>query len=203
MANSASVGGGGRGGHALVATSIGDLPDVPSNGRVAHLRVSTTPYEFITLLYDTTLSKWVSPLVGWHQSETDETTGSTSYVNLTGARLYLPGHKALYDAGLRLQGRMSSQIRNSGGGNTTSMRLNLYELADGDTVPASIATTADPTISHVGTVATYKFSNWLDFSYSGAPGDAHAVVIPQFKASAGTAGAAGTGHRVRWAAAAA
>lgn len=173
------------------------LPGSPADGDAFLLRLGSTPYDFIGLVYDATLAKWVSDVIVFGHTETNETTTSTSYVNVTNPRAHLPFHKAAYDAGLRLQVQLSAEISNSGA-NTSSLRVMLQESADASVTTTVIATSPDPTVANTVATIKYFWSAWVDFTYSPAPSVANVIAVVQKKTSAGTATFAPIDFRLRW-----
>lgn len=92
------------------ATTVAALdPDV--DGRQALIRVGSTPYSFLGLVYDATLAKWVSPELWLNPapSDTDGLLSNTDVLTITeynaAHRHYLP-YKAFKDAGLSMQLRL-------------------------------------------------------------------------------------------------
>lgn len=173
----------------IVGSSIANL-GAKVDGKTALLRAGSSPYEYIGLIYDATLGKWVSAkeAAAKPASSGNPTTTSTTYalVNTDYTRSVIPNYKDLYNAGLRLQVWLMSDLKNSSGANTSFMALRLNELADGDTAaPTQLGSTFGGEVSIASATATRKFSGWVDFD-PGAPSKQHAEFWLMIKVTAGT-----------------
>lgn len=108
------------------------------DGKIGHIRVGASPYDFLELIYDATLGKWVSAVT--RLTWPGEASAPAAYAIVSS---YLPcAHlKTLYDAGLRLQASFqSSGVNGSGAGaRTIGIRVAVGESADLDAAgPAKI-----------------------------------------------------------------
>lgn len=110
-------------GGATVATAVSAL-GTGEDGRVAHIRGGSSPYDFLALTYDATYGKWVSPafVAGSGGRTTAHNTASTwmSVNNTfqggddgTATDVFFP-YKAFVDAGLTLQWRLMCVLISDG-----------------------------------------------------------------------------------------
>jgi hypothetical protein len=179
-----------------VATTVAGL-GTAADGALGQLRVGSTPFEFLALVYDATYGKWVSAAESLiAQPSATLTTTNTTYSTFTGDfRSFVPNAKALYDAGLRPQVYTMGFLFNSGA-NTTYYRIRAYEGNDGSTFTTAIADGGE--LSHVGTTGTYKFlSGWVAMTVS-ALSWPHWVFTAEGKVSAGTGNYQLLGASLRW-----
>ena len=194
-----------------VATTIGGLADSPSPGQRAMLRLGSSPYHFMPLTYDSSLSKWVSEEYhGFHSSGVlpGATTTNSSATNLTGAEIHrgaIPFHKECYDAGLRLQVWYACFMDNlSGGAASAISQVRVRELADGDTAGTDIWQSAEVTV--VGSTGTQRIIAWGDITHTTGPSDAAGVGMLEVFGRTGGSGTARVSLafcKYRWVAAAA
>lgn len=199
------------GGQAEVATTIAGLANTPSAGQKAVLRLGSSPYHFVPLTYDSSLSKWVSEeYQGFTSSGVNPgvTTTSTSAANLSGAEVHrgaIPYHKECYDAGLRLQVWLAVFMDNSSGGAASAIaQVRVRELADGDTSGTDIWQSGEVTV--VGSTGTQKIINWGDITHTTGPSDAAGIGMLELWGRTGGSGTARFGLaycKYRWVAAAA
>lgn len=131
-----------------VATTIAGL-GTPFDGMTGLLRLGSTPYNFVPLVYDGTLGKWVSDEVwafehsaGYPFTSFYFENGTTSYVETTCFQ-FIKHWKQKYDAGLRLQVAYAGTLFTSSGGTEARMGVNLSDFDDGDSSFASLATGYD------------------------------------------------------------
>lgn len=150
----------------ITGSTIASFPDSPVDGQAALLRAGSSPYEYVSLVYDATYGKWVSAAfcAAFAVKNSAITASNTTYGNFSDAevtRMYLPNFKALYDAGLRLQANVECQL-NTGDGSTAYAQAAVYEVSDGETNINLVGTAGE--ISVAAVTATYKFSSgWQDF----------------------------------------
>lgn len=167
-------------------------------GKAGMLRMATTPYDFIALVYDATLGKWVSDVVLSLEQQEQFTDTGTSYSIASAEKfpqVVIPNFKAYYDAGLRPQFFLASFLQNSGANNTFFLP-GLFAFDSGDTSRVSLNVTA-PELSLAG--ATQKFTrvNWTVATLS-APTKQHAYLVVRTKVSAGTGTYENSSIRMRW-----
>lgn len=171
---------------ARVATTVAGL-GTAADGAIGLIRVGSTPYEHLLLVYDATYAKWVSNTKEW-VVDIAPTTTSTTYTGLTAEDIhFLPEFKALYDAGLRPQWRLASQQANSGA-NTQRLSFVIEGHGDADSSVTSLLAAADGhSQAHTaGTTAQQYVTAWLEPSIT-SPSEAHARVYLTGKTAAGTA----------------
>lgn len=100
-------------GSATTATTVAGL-GTGTDGKVGRLRLGSSPYDFISLVYDATYGKWVSETRTIMRGDNGAYGAVSDYIHMapTGANngVIMSGHmipyKDAYDAGLRLQVRM-------------------------------------------------------------------------------------------------
>ncbi len=175
----------------LVATSIGGL-GTGADGMIGWLRLGSSPYEFVKVIYDGTYGKWVTELLASFviQLSSSYTTTSTSFTSTSEAqarRAYILNYKDMYAAGLRLQMNNECFISNSGA-NTSTCAISGAEFNTTDTGLTNFASPVSaPWASVANTVAAGKYlvSGWVDAD-TGTPAKQNAVFFAQVKVSAGT-----------------
>lgn len=172
-------------GSVQVATRVADL--VAVDGALAHLRIGSTPYEFIALVYDETAAKWASaPRTILHAANASglASTTSTSYTQATWTTF--SALQALADAGLTPQFRLTATALRCSGGATASLALLLGQWDDGGNPSALGSEFAAVTSTSAGGVN--KASAWTQ------PGPtvtkAHGHLQVQIKTSSGAQTAA-------------
>lgn len=168
------------------------------DGKRIQLRLGSSPYEMLGLVYDATYGKWVSQeFLASVPSTTSESTTSTSYVNLgSTARLLMPHLLTLWNAGLRPQATVLGYLSNSGA-NTTSVQLGISTQSDGDASGSTEVLFPDPCISNNVAAGKWKYSDWVAV-LSGTPTKEHGLLIVTMKTSAGTATATQVAIGYRW-----
>lgn len=189
------------GGSAVFTTGT-SLPGSPVDGQGFVLRVGSSPYDFMVMLYDGTYGKWVSnPVCVLNQMGNDANPGSSaSYTDFAGINEVpranaIHGFLNLWNGGLRPQVYMSSWFNGGAGGVTVSMRASITYMNDNVTSGAGFSSdqlvTADPSITMTGTSDTFRISDWLDFTGTDptVSGKAHAHLKLQYKNSGGGFGA--------------
>jgi len=83
------------------------------DGRTFRLRVGSSPYEFVDLVYDATYTKWVS---NFQSAATPVLSGSCCSINNeSNYTMSVPGYKLFRAAGLTLQIRLQGSAYRSGG----------------------------------------------------------------------------------------
>jgi hypothetical protein len=165
----------------------------PIHGAPRMLRLGTTPYEFIPLIYDEVYGKWVSTtLYQAFQVTEPKTTTSTSFNDFATSLfplVVIPNFLSAYNAGLRPQvamgGYMEIDLVTTSGSSTATgeCTVALKEFANHDTALNQIATggsllgrTQNTT---VGNLLGYEGANWADFSFSATPAETYCVIVPQ------------------------
>jgi hypothetical protein len=158
-----------------VATAVAGLPTA-QGGKPVVFRVGTSPFDFVTLIYDSTLLKWVSSEVTWQTTDLDNAAGTDalwSGVPLV-ADMQIPNFKAHYDAGLRLQVRCAG--RGSGAAQAWNYKLRADQYNTGDTSLSTVATSG-ALIS--GSAANEnRVGAWTDLAV--VPTENHLVLRPLF-----------------------
>jgi hypothetical protein len=181
-----------------VATTVAGLNASPVNGEIGMLRLGSTPYQYMKLIYDSTRGKWVGdqfPAI-FALTGTIGSISGTTYTALTDSqvvRMLIPFFNLMYTAGLRPEVFLQAQMTNSG--NTCFARVALFGVSDGDTGLTLYDVAGE--VSVVASSATYKESGWSAYPALTVTKD-HAVAIVQVKVSAGTANYSGLGGWMRW-----
>ncbi len=117
-------------------TSVAALPAYPVNGQLAIVSTADGP---ILLSYDEPTLKWVSAPERFPINQGNNL--SASYITVGGA--FLQGVKAKQDAGLKIQTRfVLTFFQNNTNSRTISVRIVLYEQADGDTAGGTVRYTS-------------------------------------------------------------
>jgi len=148
-------------------------------GKHGLIRVGSTPFSFVALVYDSTLAKWVSEPVLWLVPVEVAGGAVTDTLWVTGSNEHVPtsmqirDYKALYDAGLRLQA--FCQGRGSSVAGAWNYKLRASDFDDGDTALATIATSA-AIVS--GSAANEYRGGWVDFVAT--PTQAHVQLDPLY-----------------------
>jgi hypothetical protein len=194
-------GGDGVGFTPRVADTVAGLGTGMKDGEPGYLRLGSSPYESVSVVWDATRSKWVTSTQPIVTLGPDVSTSSTSYANvasLNSARFAIPSMKALYDAGLTPEVFVHAMMHNSGSG-TVYARVGINELQSGDAGGTVIATGGE--VSVAGTTNLYEFSGWTPMSFSQAPAKPDAVGLIQARVSSGTGTLVGgtVDGRIRWA----
>lgn len=183
----------------VVASSIAGLGSLRA-GKAGLLRVGSTPFDYIALVYDATLGKWVSDVVlSLDQQDTTTETG-TGYGTAPTAewpQVVIPNFKAIYDAGLRPQFWMGAFLKGSAGGVNVFLLPGLFSFNSGDTSRTSLDVTA-PELSPSGiTTQTWKAIGWTTAAFT-APTKSHVYLIARTKVSSGTGTYDNGSIRMRW-----
>lgn len=170
------------GGRAVVASTVAGL-GTPGPGQIGQLRIGASPYDFVSLTYDDTYGKWVSPV--FTVAAGGGGTVTASGVVAVGA---LKNYKAHTDAGLRLMLHMATAAtRPAGAGSNTTLSLNVEEYDGDDQNPVAINTGL---ISHVHDVANPRYIQSV-WATAGVPASqAHGLV--RVIATLSTTGSVGT-----------
>lgn len=159
-----------------VGDDVSDL--VAFDGAIAKLRVGSTPFDFVVLVYDATYSKWVSEAsaVSLGAISNTNTGGVDTEWNGHPRGVMIPHFKAMYDAGLRLQVRGGYRLTE--GSAVTSIKARVSEFTNNDTALNTIGTSA--ALADISTVNQYEVSPaWLDLTVS-APAELHARLAAIF-----------------------
>ena len=164
---------------ATVATSTAGLPGSPANGELALIRAGASNYEYVTLVYDSTLTKWVSPTVDSLRFSSRGTghgaiTSSYAYYSQIGA-FYFP-YGTLKSAGLTLQCRLYCREMYGGSAGTTSAQVHVLALNDNGTdatAGATAVTGQELTTTLTSATGALKLDNiatptWSDISTASA-----------------------------------
>jgi hypothetical protein len=167
---------------ATVATTVAGL-GTPNDGKLGHLKLGTTPFDFIALTYDATYGKWVSAaekmiavsgsrylgdadrfIAMGDAAGSSDATGNASYFAGTP---YLPW-RPLDTAGLKPQFRFAGRLydENSNAGKTTKG----YFSADNNSVNTRTQVTNADWIApgSFPTTVTFKDTGWYDPFNGGA-----------------------------------
>jgi hypothetical protein len=175
------------------------LPGSPVAGQPFLLRAGSTPYEFIALTYDATYGKWVSAVAHADNMVTaNQSTASTTYVAVANGvvmRPFIPGAKALYDAGLRPQFRSACYVENTGV-NANNMRVRLYEVNHGDNGVTVIGNAAE--LQNTNSTGQYTVGTWSATTFEATPAKTHWVIVIEIKTAAGTATFQMMSIHMRW-----
>ena len=173
-----------------VATTVPGIGGSSGGGAHAQLRVGSSPYDFIGLVYDATAGRWVSPTqrifttedsqgLSWNGTSYEDIAGSIAYM-----RGFIPGLKALYDAGLRPEFRVVYVISLAAASGTGTVALKLWEFTTGDTAGASIQATESHEATVTGTTGMLRVVDWAAPTIS-APAEADGFVSVRAKHSTG------------------
>lgn len=176
---------------ATVATTVAGL-GAGSTGDLGLLRLGTTPYDFLPLIYDSTYAKWVSPV--FTVAASGVRSLSASGLVATGP---LPSYKAHTDAGLTLMLMLYAVANRPGGSSTsTTIALNTYEYDGDDNTITSIDSSLVST-SHTMSADSYAQTAW---AAAGAPASAAHGLVQAYAtlSNAGTSEATGATVLGRW-----
>lgn len=148
---------------AEVATTVAGL-GTPVDGSVGLLRLGSTPFDFLAMVYDATLSKWVGP-EAWYYPATTDADGLLTQTDVIAIaeynslyRQYFP-YKIFKDAGLSMQLRLTGFCRH------TSTEIAHFKLGF-DPVNLSAAKGGTPTwstwelLSNNNTTEVMRDSGW-------------------------------------------
>jgi hypothetical protein len=155
-------------------------------GKMGLLKMGSGLFDFLAVVFDATLNKWVSEPIGHLAQQEQASTASATYVQASRDQLpmlALPDFKVHYDAGLRLQVHVNGLLDNSGA-NDTFLRASLVGFSSGDTVLTASFENGGEIVNN-GTTGRYKTSGWVAMS-AGAPTKDHAYLIAEVKRTAGT-----------------
>ena len=154
------------------------------DGRAAQLRVGSSPYEFLGLVYDATLAKWVSQPVA-RVSIPRVAPGNTSgaYIEVqTQPWGFISDFKALYDAGLRPQFHL---MGHGFGTMNIAPYLGGFDLAGGGSITDFLAAADGNSIAWLPSATTFQSTGWIQPTLGTAPTtEDHAYVTPRFKVGA-------------------
>lgn len=131
---------------ARVATTVAGL-GTAADGALGLLRLGTTPYKYLSVIYDATYGKWVSAEKWAEKYEPSNDvdlwqTGATSPED-TEVSLYIFSWKLIHDAGMRLQTNYSARVKSDTGGVEARVGLNIYHFDDADASLTSLTTGYD------------------------------------------------------------
>lgn len=169
-------------------TGTGNLPGSPGTGAPGRLRTGSTPFDFITLYYDSTYGKWVSApfAIAWTSAASPTNTG-TSYSSLTAAEQAQPlfPYAVFVTAGLTIETRTAGVIRNSSGANTTFLAYILqgYAINGGLT---NISADGSGEVSATTGSDVCKDSGWLTPSLSSSQDFCRCLIRAKVTAGTGT-----------------
>lgn len=167
-ASSVAITGGGAGipGVFQVATTVGALST--GNGNAARLRLGSSPYDFVVLIYDSTYGKWISEAIPVKMTNAvGQSTTSTTYVvaNTTWQDQHIMPLKVFTDAGLTIQLRTMWLCSVSGGGITGSISPTItgYNVGGADSTTLAAGTMV---VTQTNTTRSMVDSGWTDVSPS-------------------------------------
>lgn len=141
-----------------IATTVAGL-GTAAGGAMGMLRLGSTPYVYLPVIYDATYGKWVSePQFGIDAAR--EAVAFSGSGGITEALLFIPEYKAIHDAGMRLQVCQSGFLSTSDAASQARMGVNVYDYDDGDTALATLTTQFDQqgTNSTTGIVVARTFT---------------------------------------------
>lgn len=171
---------------AAAGTSGGSLPTTPGSGAPGRVKAGSTPFDFITLYYDSTLARYVSaPFLMAGISAAQPTATNTSYASLTAAEQFSPlwPYKTFRDAGLSLSVRNVAIFRNSSGANTTFSAAIIQGYATNGGL-TNISADGSFEVSAASASDITKDSGWTDLSESSSQDFMKTII--RVKVSAGT-----------------
>lgn len=178
---------------------VSDLGE-PAHGRPVMLRVGSSPYTYIQLVYDDVYGKWVSAHIWQFSIDNFTATNTTGYEDLsdgTAARTHLPNFKAVYDAGLTPQLHVAASLDATSVSDPVKVRPAIYQFNDADTSLEKIA--HGPEISTSSTTRNWKISAWADTTFDSAPTENHAYMSAQvFQENIVSAAIFDTSIQLRW-----
>lgn len=137
-----------------VATqSVAALAQIPTpiDGQIVLLRVGSTPYTNLQMIYDSTYSHWVSVEQVVASELSHGTNSSPSVWDDIGTSVLLP-HKVFTDAGLTLYGRLTATAHNLAAG-SLSLGIQLTPYNSGSGAGTIVASTALVTTTSTSDVA--------------------------------------------------
>lgn len=175
----------------VVATTVAGL-GAGVAGKVGHLRIGASPYDFVVLTYDVLLGKWVSEIEHFDLDDLNSRgVTSNAYQNPPYSIYTLPrlSHfKRLYDAGLRPQFRFNTILYHGVVGQTAYAALRLVEVNAADTFTTAVDTAPSwltsefCEVARVGSNDSMQVSGWEQPALT-APVKDHAVIRIRQKSS--------------------
>lgn len=165
----------------VVATTIAGL-GTTYQGKAGMLRLATTPFEFVRLWCDGT-NKWMGhpiPLLNQRIGQTYTTPITWQLGNAQSfPACFLPNYKAIYDAGLRPDFYVAAKVHGLPGFDFGSQfRVSIFEVADGDTALASVAS-SEPVITAISASVYTTGGGWQPADTISAPSKAHAYALAE------------------------
>jgi hypothetical protein len=143
-------------GSALVATTVAGLGTAPTSGTNGLIRMGSSPYTFVPLVYDSTYAKWVSPTMT--VKGTDASVSAFTQ-NAQAVQFSLPLWSEYVTAGLSVVARATawyvSNQSNANGGwqfRYSSQAVNLAHPTGGYGSVAASSTTASTTETYMDTL---------------------------------------------------
>lgn len=192
---------------ATVATSTAGLPGSPANGELAMIRAGSSSYDFLPLIYDSTYTKWVSPVyarieLGSRATGHGALTNSYAYISQIGLDLIPYG--TLKTAGLTLQCRL--WIRDFYGGSAGTTYAQVHTLGQNDNgtdtgngfsaVTGQELTTTLTSTTNAMELSKLATPSWSDISTASA--DSLAVTVYAKHSASASANIAGSRIEFRW-----
>jgi len=142
-------------GNAELASS--SLPVGPVDGQVQRLRLGSSPYEFIRMVYDSTYGHWVGGAEILLQSVSSSSANTGNVWMNIGVGAVIP-YKALTDAALTLQVRISGVCHNPSAGTLDlGVQLTPYAVNGG----AGTASTDSALVTTTSTSDVMLDSGWV------------------------------------------
>lgn len=188
-----------------VATTVAGLPS-SIGGTRGTLRIGSSPYDVIGLVYDATIAKWVSqPIMILPFFAAGRTVAATTYTLLTGLTEIpdLGSFKRIYDAGLRPQMKFTVIVQGSSGTVNSRFGIDLREWNNGDTTPTGLGTGTDSITFDSGDISTpsanaiHHCTDWLTATMS-APTKSHAEAYVMGRIASGTLTVHRPAVELRW-----
>lgn len=185
-----------------VQTTVSAL--YPAHGKAAALRVGSSPYDLIGLVYDSTIGKWVSPVHHLNAVVGSATVTSTTYAEFTGGSSFFSGmsnFKRLYDAGLRPQLKIMATMQASAGTPNGRIGLGINEFTSLDTATVELGTVEGSAFDSGDFLLSTSFkwvaTDWLSASMN-APTENHVHLAPEGRISSGTLTVGTVAYEWRW-----
>lgn len=167
-----------------IATTVAGL-GTPFDGMTGLLRLGSTPYEFLAVVYDATYGKFVSAPVWCSHSVEDAAEYLVNYTAGyldTPCQLSVKGYKAIYDAGMRLQVAYACKLFCSDGVHEARVGVNVYDKAASDNAYSTLTTGYD---AQATLTTAYLTREWAQPSVTPTQTHGHLALGCQLQAPGG------------------
>lgn len=185
---------------ARTATTIVGL-GTASDGAIGHIRAGSTPFDFVTLVYDATYAKWVSDaqIIGSIYSVSTSSTTASAWGALSLANNSGPiiPWRIMDTAGLKPQIRLFGRLKSDTGGDGATVGA-IYQASDLAADLGGSVTWTGTDITVTGTSSLLRDSGWVDIPGGFTIKDI-ILIQPTIKAvTGGTATANSAACWLRW-----